>query len=110
MELSKALMSVLQGISPIIAREVENSAGLGHEVYVKSMTPPQRRRTEMYVTTLMETAKNVSGTPHIVIDPQNKPKDFAFMDIRQYGNAKKRAFPKCSTRSTPSATRLSVCA
>ena len=87
MELSKALMSVLQGISPIIAREVENSAGLGHEVYVKSMTPPQRRRTEMYVATLMETAKNVSGTPHIVIDPQNKPKDFAFMDIRQYGNA-----------------------
>ena len=87
MELFKALMSVLQGISPIIAREVENSAGLGHEVYVKSMTPPQRRRTEMYVTTLMETAKNVSGTPHIVIDPQNKPKDFAFMDIRQYGNA-----------------------
>lgn len=87
MELSKALMSVLQGISPIIAREVENSAGLGHEMYVKSMTPPQRRRTEMYVTTLMETAKNVSGTPHIVIDPQNKPKDFAFMDIRQYGSA-----------------------
>lgn len=87
MELSKALMSVLQGISPIIAREVENSAGLGHEVYVKSMTPPQRRRTEMYVTTLMETAKNGSGTPHIVIDPQNKPKDFAFMDIRQYGSA-----------------------
>ena len=87
MELSKALMSVLQGISPIIAREVENSAGLGHEVYVKSMMPPQRRRTEMYVTTLMETAKNVSGTPHIVIDPQNKPKDFAFMDIRQYGSA-----------------------
>lgn len=87
MELSKALMSVLQGISPIIAREVENSAGLGHEVYVKSMTPPQRCRTEMYVTTLMETAKNVSGTPHIVIDPQNKPKDFAFMDIRQYGSA-----------------------
>lgn len=87
MELSKALMSVLQGISPIIAREVENSAGLGHEVYAKSMTPPQRRRTEMYVTTLMETAKNVSGTPYIVIDPQNKPKDFAFMDIRQYGSA-----------------------
>lgn len=87
MELSKALMSVLQGISPIIAREIENSAGLGHEVYVKSMTLPQRRRTEMYVTTLMETAKNVSGTPHIVIDPQNKPKDFAFMDIRQYGSA-----------------------
>ena len=87
MELSKALMSVLQGISPIIAREVENSAGLGHEVYVKSMTLPQRRRTEMYVTTLMETAKNVSGTPHIVIDAQNKPKDFAFMDIRQYGSA-----------------------
>lgn len=87
MELSKALMSVLQGISPIIAREVENSAGLGHEMYVKSMTPPQRRRTEMHVTTLMETAKNVSGTPHIVIDPQNKPKDFAFMDIRQYGSA-----------------------
>lgn len=26
MELSKALMSVLQGISPIIAREVEKSA------------------------------------------------------------------------------------
>ena len=44
----------------------------------------------------METAKNVSGTPHIVINPQNKPKDFAFMDIRQYGSAmtvsEKRSF------------------
>ena len=42
MELSKALMSVLQGISPIIAREIENSAGLGHEVYVKSSAAVRR--------------------------------------------------------------------
>ena len=32
MELSKAMMTDLQGISPILAREVANSAGQGHEV------------------------------------------------------------------------------
>ena len=85
MELSKALLAVLQGVSPIVAREVQNSVGRGGEVFIRSMTPQTRERTAYFIKRLIQTALDVSGRPFMVIDPQKKPKDFAFLDIHQYG-------------------------
>lgn len=85
MELSKALLAVLQGVSPIVAREVQNSVGRGGEVYIRSMTPQTRERTAYFVKRLIQTARDASGRPFMVADPQKKPKDFAFLDIHQYG-------------------------
>lgn len=85
MELSKALLAVLQGVSPIVAREVQNSVGRGGEVFIRSMTPQTRERTAYFIKRLIQTVRDVSGRPFMVIDPQKKPKDFAFLDIHQYG-------------------------
>ncbi len=84
MELSKALMSVLQGISPIAAREVEHNAGRGNTVYVKQMDEKLRERTEFFIDRLIGMVRLTSGNPYMVVDQQKKPKDFSFMDIHQY--------------------------
>lgn len=84
MELSKALMSVLQGISPIAAREVEHNVGRGNTVYVKQMDEKLRERTEFFIDRLIGTVRLTSGNPYMVVDQQKKPKDFSFMDIHQY--------------------------
>lgn len=87
MELSKALLSVLQGISPVIAREIENSVGNGQGAFIRSMTQTLRERTALYVKQLIQMVRETSGEPYMVIDPQKKPKDFAFLNIQQYGGA-----------------------
>lgn len=84
MELSKALMSVLQGISPIAAREVEHNVGRGNTVYVKQMDEKLRERTEFFIDRLIGMVRLTSGNPYMVVDQQKKPKDFSFMDIHQY--------------------------
>ena len=85
MELSKALLAALQGVSPIVAREVQNSVGRGGEVFIRSMTPELRERTLYFVRRLIQTVRETSGAPYMVVDAQKKPKDFAFLDIHQYG-------------------------
>ncbi|MBQ2668215.1 MAG: NFACT family protein [Clostridia bacterium] len=84
MELSKALLSVLQGVSPIVAREVEHNVGRGNEVLIRSMDEKTRERTRFFVGRLMDTVRDVDGQPYMVVDPQKKPKDFAYIDIHQY--------------------------
>ena len=84
MELSKALLSVLQGVSPIVTREVEHNVGRGNEVLIRSMDVSVRERVLFFVGRLIETAKAADGVPYMVLDPNKKPKDFSFVDIHQY--------------------------
>ena len=88
MTLSKALMQVLQGISPIISRELEHSVGRGREVITTEMSDADFGRLMFALRDLKDTASDCSGTPCTVIDNNlKKPKDFAFMNISQYGAA-----------------------
>lgn len=88
MTLSKALMAVLQGISPIISREIEHLVGRGNEVVTTDMTDADFGRLMFALRDLKDRAQNLDGTPVTVIDPRlKKPKDFAFMNITQYGSA-----------------------
>lgn len=84
MELSKALLSVVQGISPIVTREVEHNVGRGNEVLIRSMNDAVRGRVVFFVRRLIDTVREVGGTPYMVVDQQKKPKDFSFVDIHQY--------------------------
>lgn len=73
-ELSKAILSVVQGISPIICREIENNvlngADLGEEI--------KRLRGLL---------SSGVGTPTMVKKEDSSPLDVAFVDINQYGNS-----------------------
>ena len=85
MQLNKALMAVLQGISPINAREIENIVGRGEEVF--ELNNYQIDRLNRMLNLLRETVKNCDGSPITVVT--DKPIDFSFWEISQYGNLAK---------------------
>ncbi len=87
MPLSKALLSVLQGVSPVVCRELEHRVGRGAELFIKQMDEEQYFRTGFFMQKLKETLENVSGVPHMAVDRQKKPMDFSFFEILQYGTA-----------------------
>lgn len=86
-ELSKALLSVLQGVSPIVCRELAHQAGRGAELTVKTMDEEQYFRVGFFYQKLKETVEQVSGAPCMVLSTQKKPMDFSFLDIHQYGTS-----------------------
>lgn len=85
MELSKGLLSVLQGVSPVVCRELAHRTGRGRELTVRTMDEEQLFRLGFFYQKLRETVEAASGEPHMAINPQKKPMDFSFMDIQQYG-------------------------
>ena len=80
--LSKALLKVIQGVSPIVCRELEYRVfeGATNRVegvfYDRLITQLQR---------LKEVAENCSEKPCIVYREDGKPMDFCFMHVEQYG-------------------------
>ena len=87
MELSKGYLAVLQGVSPIVCRELAHQVGRGRELTVKTLDEEQLFRAGFFFQQLKETIQEVSGRPYMAVSPQGKPMDFSFMDIHQYGSS-----------------------
>lgn len=87
MELSKGLLSVLQGVSPVVCRELAHQVGRGAELTVKTMDDEQYFRVGFFFQKLKDTVENADGTPFMAVNPQQKPMDFSFIEIHQYGTA-----------------------
>ena len=85
MELSKGYLSVLQGVSPIVCRELAHQVGRGQELTVKTLSEEQLFRAGFFYQQLREKVQEVSGRPFMVVGPQKKPMDFSFLEIHQYG-------------------------
>ena len=86
-ELSKALLQVLQGVSPIVCRELAFQVGKGAALTAKTMTDGQREKLLFLLHRLKETVMQASGTPFMVVSLQKKPMDFSFFHIGQYGSS-----------------------
>ncbi len=71
----RAVLNTIQGISPIIAREVAFRA--------------QSEGLDAVIEALKEQVENGMGQPTLVYKSDGAPMDFCFMDIRQYGGALK---------------------
>ncbi len=87
MELSKALLNTLQGVSPVVCRELQHLTGHGLELTVKSMTAEQYERLAFFLGRISDTVKNGEGKPYLVANPNQKPLDFSFLNITQYGTS-----------------------
>jgi predicted ribosome quality control (RQC) complex YloA/Tae2 family protein len=87
MSLSKALLSVLQGVSPIVCREVQHRTARGADVRVGEMTPELKERLAFFLGRLAETVKNADGTPFMAVSIEKKPLDFSFFLPEQYGTS-----------------------
>ena len=80
--LSKAALQSIQGISPIIARELEYRVMEGATNRVQGVL---RDRLIGELSKLKTTAENADGAPCMVFREDGKPLDIAFMPIKQYG-------------------------
>ena len=87
MELSKALLAALQGVSPIVCREVAHQVGRGQELTIMTLNEEQLFRLQFFVQQLKETVAGRTGQPYMAVDLKKKPMDFSFLDIHQYGTA-----------------------
>ncbi|WP_283607222.1 Rqc2 family fibronectin-binding protein [Faecalispora anaeroviscerum] len=87
MELSKGLLSVLQGVSPVVCREIQHRVGRGEQVLVHGMTDTQRERLLFFLGRLKQEVEGCSGVPHLVLGPDKKPIDFSFLRPEQYGTS-----------------------
>lgn len=86
-ELSKGLLSVLQGVSPIVCRELQHRTGRGAQILVHQMTEEQRQRLLFFLRQLRQTIADCSGQPFLVLGPEKKPLDFSFLRPEQYGTS-----------------------
>ncbi len=80
--LSKALMQVIEGISPIVARELEYRVAEGTTNRVEG--EPSERLTAV-LAELKAAVTRCDSTPCIVYREDGRPMDFSFMPIKQYG-------------------------
>lgn len=81
--LSKAMLSVVTGVSPIVCAEVAHRATGATDIRVCDLS---EREKEKYISVLKNVLyDNVSYKPYMLRDLQGKPFDMAFTDITQYG-------------------------
>jgi len=91
--LNKALLSVIQGVSPIICRELEYLTGRGADVFSDDLDEERRTRLSYFLKRDIALVRECSGEPFLITDMKNKPIDFTYEYIQQYGSgrAKKEA-------------------
>lgn len=85
--LSKALLAAVQGVSPIVCREVANYVFVGDDRVISEMTLDHFDRLRFFLSRVILMARDYTGTPTSVIDSRKKPMDFSFLDIHQYGGS-----------------------
>ena len=85
MKLPKAIMSALEGISPVFAREAEFFAGRGREIAVSDITQDEQDRLGFYFGRVADQLRRGENSFTILRTPEGVFKDFCFTDIHQYG-------------------------
>ncbi|MCI7084670.1 NFACT family protein [bacterium] len=98
MPLNKALLNSLQGISPIIARELEYKCADGVQISNKELGTTQKLALFNALENLKAIADASSGTPCMVTRAEeSKPFDISFIPVKQYGkNAEVKEFESFS--------------
>ena len=99
MALNKAILSTVMGSSPLVCREIENNISNTKNVKPTNHNLDEGQQGELLseISRLAQIAKDCSGTPVMLIRDEDKPFEFCFMDIKQYGgSAVIREYPNFS--------------
>lgn len=94
--LSAALLRSLQGVSPIVCRELAFRAA-EEDLPISSLGLAQKQMLLQELEALCERLREGHVEPEMVLDLEGKPVDFAFFPIRQYASLMQvRAYPQLS--------------
>ncbi len=86
-ELSKALQEVLEGMSPLVCREIAHQVARGEQVLVSQLDGELETRLKFFLSQLSDQLREGRTQPTMLVDPQGRPKDFSYLEIHQYGVA-----------------------
>ncbi len=85
--LSKALMENLDGVSPIVCREISDIVTGGFDTKAHDLSDSECERLVDAIEKIAGTVKSGKASPYIVIEENGHPLDFTFMPVNQYGDA-----------------------
>lgn len=85
-ELSNLLLDTLQGVSPIVCREIQSHVCGDALVPFRELSEAQKSLLCKALADVKEKAMAVSGKPYMAVNAATaKPMDFSFLPIQQYG-------------------------
>lgn len=90
--LSKAMLDVVMGVSPVVCRETAFRVSGDVDVRVGDLSDKQRELLGTELLKLRALAEECGGKPVMLRDSAGKPFDFSFNDVAQYG---KMAVAEC---------------
>ena len=85
--LSKALMENLDGVSPIVCREISDIVTGGFDTKSHDLSNDDCEKLVSCLEKLSESVKNGNAAPYMVVKENGHPLDFTFMKVNQYGDA-----------------------
>lgn len=85
-KLSGALLSVMEGMSPVLCREIAYRSG-GGDTAANELTAQQTEKLRFELDVLKNTVQSATVSPTAVADADGKLLDFSFIPITQYGSA-----------------------
>ncbi len=85
--LSKVLVGVLQGVSPVFAREAAYYACRGAEVVKSELSEPQKERLAFYLGRVRKDLTEGAPKMTMALDLNGTPREFSFVELHQYGAA-----------------------
>ncbi|MGN1315933.1 MAG: NFACT family protein [Acutalibacteraceae bacterium] len=87
-KLSSAVLKTLQGVSPLLSREVAFRV-CGDDKGVGELTTEEKMNLLCEISSLKSIVTKGEAKPTMVLDESGKPMEFSFMPITQYGNSYK---------------------
>lgn len=84
--LSKVLLEHLDGVSPIVCRELSFLTAGDLDPVCTELSDTQKERLRAAVSSMGDAVGAGTVTPYMVYDPEGRPMDFTFLDVRQYGD------------------------
>lgn len=85
--LSKALMENLDGISPIVCRELSEKVTAGADTKTHDLINVDFEKLIDGIKEISSAVYNKTAAPYMVVEESGHPIDFTFIPIEQYGNA-----------------------
>ena len=94
---AKRLQQTVEGVSPLLAREIVHRAFHGRQLLVSEMAAEEEKALASQLAWLSGVIASRAVCPTMLLTPDNEPKDFCFTAIGQYGcTMSQRQYPTLS--------------
>ena len=87
-KLDKAILNTIEGFSPLICREIAFSLSGNTEISVGDLTKLQKEHLKTKLVSIRQEIID-GGAPTLVLNEENEPIEFCYIDIFQYGKTYK---------------------